>query len=47
MLLDAAETRLGIFGFERTLFGKPKDNKWWMEIRRNKMNDTQAEARAR
>ena len=29
MLLDAAETVLGIFGFERTLFGKSKDKKWW------------------
>ena len=28
MLLDAAETVLGIFGFDRTLFGKPKDKKW-------------------
>jgi DNA polymerase elongation subunit (family B) len=44
MLLDAAETVLGIFGFDRTLFGKPKDKKWWMELRRNKMNDVQAEA---
>ncbi len=28
MLLDAAETVLGIFGFDRTLFGKSKDKKW-------------------
>ena len=47
MLLDAAETVLGIFGFDRTLFGKPKDKKWWMELRRNRMNDVQAEAGAR
>jgi len=39
MLLDAAETVLGIFGFSRELYGKPKDKKWWMELRRNKMND--------
>ena len=42
MLLDAAETVLGIFGFDRTLFGKTKDRKWWMEIRRNRMNDGEA-----
>ncbi len=47
ILLDAAETVLGIFGFDRTLFGKSKDKKWWMELRRNKMNDIQAEAGAR
>jgi hypothetical protein len=40
-LLDAAETVLGIF--DRTLYGKPNDKKWWMELRRNRMNDVQAE----
>ena len=44
MLLDAAETVLGIFGFDRTLFGKAKDKKWLMELRRNRINDIQAEA---
>ena len=34
MLLDAAETVLGIFGFDRTLYCKPKDKKWWMALRR-------------
>ena len=43
MLLDASETVLGIFGFDRTLFGKPKDKKWWMQIRRNRMSDVKAE----
>ena len=43
MLLDAAETVLGIFGFDRTLFGKPKDKKWWMQLRRNRMSDVKAE----
>jgi DNA polymerase elongation subunit (family B) len=43
MLLDASETTLGIFGFDRTLFGKPKDKKWWTQLRRNNMNDVQAE----
>ena len=44
MLLDAAETTLGIFGFDRTLYGKSKDKKWWMELKRNKLNDVRAEA---
>ncbi len=43
MLLDAAETVLGIFGFDRTLFGKPKDKRWWMELRRNRLLDMNAE----
>jgi hypothetical protein len=43
MLLDAAETVLGIFGFHRTLYGKPKDKKWWMQLRRNRMSDVNAE----
>ncbi len=47
MLLDATETVLGVFGFDRTLFGKPKDKKWWLELRRNRMNDVQAEAGTR
>ncbi|MGB8171160.1 MAG: hypothetical protein WCF01_00880, partial [Nitrososphaeraceae archaeon] len=40
MLLDASETTLGIFGFDRTLYGKPNDKKWWMQLRRNAMYDT-------
>ena len=48
MLLVGCETVLGIFGFDRTLFGKkPKDKKWWMQSRRNVMNDEEAEAGAR
>jgi hypothetical protein len=43
-LLDAAETVLGIFGFDRTLYGKSKEKKWWMQLRRNTMHDIQAEA---
>ncbi len=34
MLLDAAETVLGIFGFDKSLYGKPKDKKWWMQLRK-------------
>jgi len=29
MLLDAAENMLGVFRFDRTLFGKLKDKKWF------------------
>ena len=47
MLLDAAETTLGIFRLDRTSYGKQKDNKWWMEVRRNRVNDIQAEAGGR
>jgi DNA polymerase elongation subunit (family B) len=43
MLLDAADTVLGIFEFDRTLYGKLKDKKWWMELRRNRTQDMQAE----
>ena len=44
MLLDAAETVLGIFGFDRTLYGKPKQKKWWIELKNNKERDIDAEA---
>lgn len=44
MLLDAAETVLAIFGFDRTLYGKAKDKKWWLELKRNRMNDIDAES---
>ena len=47
MLLDATENVLGIFGFDRTLFGKAKDKKWWMKFRRDRINDVQAEAGTR
>jgi hypothetical protein len=43
-VLPAAETGLGIFGFDRILYGKQKDKRWWMELRRNVMNDVEAEA---
>jgi hypothetical protein len=44
MLHDAAETVLGIFGFDRTLYGKSKEKKWCKQLRRNTMHDIQAEA---
>jgi DNA polymerase elongation subunit (family B) len=43
LLLDATETTLGIFGFDRTLYGKAKDKKWWMELKRNRTQDVLAE----
>ena len=46
MLLDASETVLGIFGFDRTLFGKPKDKKWWMQLRRNRYIGCESEIRS-
>lgn len=47
MLLDATENVLSIFGFDRTLFGKPKDKKWWMTFRRDRLNNVQAEVGTR
>ena len=46
MLLDAAETVLRIFGFDRTMYGKPKDKKWLLELRRNSLSDTKAEIKS-
>jgi len=43
MLLDAAENVLGIFKFDRTLYGKTKDKRWWMELKRNRMLDMNTE----
>jgi hypothetical protein len=43
MLLDATENVLGIFGFDRTLFGKSKDKRLGLEMRRHRMNDVRAE----
>ena len=36
MILDAAETTLGYFGFDRTVYGMPMKNrkrKWYEELR--------------
>ncbi len=43
MLLDVAETVLGIFGFDRTMYGKPKDKKWWLELKRMRLLDVNVE----
>ena len=33
MLLEATESILGYFGFDRTVYGdRKKDRKWWYEV---------------
>jgi DNA polymerase elongation subunit (family B) len=45
MILDAAETVLGTFGFERTMYGDPKKRKgkWWQELIHEREKDIQTE----
>jgi hypothetical protein len=48
MILDAAETALGYFGFDRTVYGNKKDTvkrKWWWleELRQEKEKDIRVE----
>jgi DNA polymerase elongation subunit (family B) len=48
MILDAAETVLGYFGFDRTLYGNKKNTatrKWWWleELKQERENDIKAE----
>ena len=45
MLLEAAETVLGYFGFDRTLYGdSPKRNKkWWQWLHEEKLKDRDVE----
>ena len=44
MLLEVAESILGYFGFDRTLYGDRKKNrKWWYEIREERQKDIQTE----
>ena len=45
MLLEAAETVLGYFGFDRTVYGDhPKKNKkWWHELRNWRVQDMENE----
>jgi hypothetical protein len=46
MLLEAAETVLGYFGFDRTLFGdtsRSKNRKWWHQLREQRQRDTDIE----
>jgi DNA polymerase elongation subunit (family B) len=46
MVLDAAETVLGFFGFDRTVYNnfKKKGRKWYEELREEKTRDIQTEA---
>jgi hypothetical protein len=43
MVLDAAETVLGFFGFDRTVYGNLKRNngkrKWYEELKGQRAND--------
>jgi|SRR5215831_14207401 len=46
MLLEAAETVLGYFGFDRTLFGltsRSKNRKWWHHLREQRLKDIDIE----
>ena len=44
MLLEAAESILGHFGFDRKLYGDRKKNrKWWYEIRQERGRDIETE----
>ena len=47
MLLEAAETVLGYFGFDRTLFGgtsRSKNRKWWHQLRKQRQKDIDTES---
>ena len=47
MILDAAETVLGYFGFDRTAYSNPKRNngrkRWYEELREQRARDIQTE----
>ena len=46
MLLEAAETVLGYFGFDRTLFGdtgRSKNRKWWHQLKEQRQKDIDIE----
>ena len=45
MILDAAETVLGTFGFDRTVYGdsKKRKGKWWHELIHEREKDIQTE----
>ncbi len=48
MLLEAAETVLGFFGFDRTVYGdvrKKKNRKWWHTLREYRLRDIENETR--
>jgi hypothetical protein len=47
MILDAVETVLGYFGFNRTVYENPRNNrkkkKWYEELREERTKDIQSE----
>jgi hypothetical protein len=45
MILDAAETVLGTFGFDRTMYGdsKKRKGKWWQDLIHEREKDIQTE----
>ena len=46
MILDAAETVLRLFGFDRTVYGMPRENrkgKWYQELHKERTKDIQTE----
>jgi hypothetical protein len=47
MVLDATETVLGYFGFNRTVYENPRNNrkkkKWYDELHKDRTKDIQAE----
>jgi len=45
MILDAAETVLQTFGFDRTMYGDSKKGKgkWWQELIHEREKDIQTE----
>jgi hypothetical protein len=46
MILDAAETVLGLFGFDRTIYSNFKRNgrkKWYEELREQRVRDIETE----
>ena len=47
MLLEAAETVLGYFGFDTTVYSdtgrKNRNRKWWNELREERIRDIEAE----
>jgi len=46
MLLEAAETILGYFGFDRAIYGdaiRKKNRKWWYELKEERRKDIETE----
>jgi DNA polymerase elongation subunit (family B) len=46
MLLEAAESILGYFGFDRTIYGdavRKKNRKWWYDLRQERRQDIETE----